>query len=334
MTNPHYIDLARAEEGSPEHLEAVRQIQAHERAAAKAQENVLKGDGRSGHAYMSYDIVPADAVPSNVDTYRGPMAQGEASPDLREGMVRIGDMETNREVAEAMRRTMHPTEWTALTGLPYTSLTQNQGIVQDKATELKAKLQPVQDQLEQVNAADELAKAEDDAERVKQEQELQSYEASLLEKTLEMHYGPDMTGKLQRSVVESGEVDFDSLSKLGVQPDMVEETVKHYTEAAERMLEPVGSCTAYAENFLSEAEGRTMRQAIVSRDLAKVQELGMRARDRAAAMDMKQITDFLTTEERMKLRVRQQGFLIMVDLPQVGTTSWANAVTQGLISFK
>jgi hypothetical protein len=46
MTNP-YIDLAHAEEGSPEHLDAVTRIQAMEKANAKAQESVIKGTGRS-----------------------------------------------------------------------------------------------------------------------------------------------------------------------------------------------------------------------------------------------------------------------------------------------
>jgi hypothetical protein len=102
---------------------------------------------------------------------------------------------------------MSADEWTSLTGLPYQSLTQNPQLVQDKATAQKAKLAPVQEELDKINAADELAKAEDDAERIAKEQELQSYEASALEKALEQHYGQDITGKVQRAVVESGELD-------------------------------------------------------------------------------------------------------------------------------
>jgi hypothetical protein len=332
MTDP-YITLATAEEGSPEHLQAVADIQAMERANAKAQENVIKGTGRSGHAYASYTIVPADLKEPYERKSPDALKVGVASPDMRE-LVRIGDMETSREVAEAMRRDMNPMEWQHLTGLAYVSLTQNPQLVQDAKTKAAAKLAPIQEELDQVNAVDELARAEDDAARIAKDQELQNVPPSVLEQVLETHYGPDLTQGLTRQTVESGEVDLESLSKLGVAPEMVEETIAHYTEAAEKMLEPVGSCTAYSLNFLSEAEQKTMRQAIVARDLAKVQSLGMRARDRAAQMSYDDVSQFLTKEERLKVRLRQVNRQAVVDLPGVGTTSWANAVTMGLVSFR
>jgi hypothetical protein len=277
--------------------------------------------------------VPGATLPYEMRS-SGMMQQGVASPDLRSDIIKIGDLETNRDVAEAMRRTMSAAEWTSLTGLPYQSLTQNPQLVQDKATEQKAKLQPVQDQLDEINAADELAREEDDAERIAKDQKLQSYDASVLEKAMEQHYGPDLTGKVQRAVVESGELDIDNLAKLGVTEDMLTQTVQHYTEAADKMLEPVGSCTSYAENFLSEPEAKLMRQAIVSRDLASVQRLGMAARDRAAAMNFRQVSEYLTRDERMKVRLREVNRQAVIDLPGVGTTSWANAVTMRLVSFK
>ncbi len=332
MSNPYQV-LANAVEGSVEHLQTVADIQAMERAEAKAQENVIKGDGRSGHAYASHTIVPDGVVPSNVDAYRGPMSVGVSSPDLREGIVRIGDMETSVEVGEAMRRSMSAAEWTSLTGLPYVSLTQAQFLHPDEKAKAAAKLEPVQQKLDEVNELEAMIKENEDNNRQSTDDNLQSYEVSLAEKVIEQHYGPDVTANLQREVIESGDVESESLTKLGVDPAMMADAVSHYRNAAEKMLEPVGSCTAYMENFLSDGEAAKARAAIVGRDMGEVQRLGMIARDRAASMDLRQITDFLSKDERMKLRVRQQGTLIMVDLPHVGATSWANAVTNGLISF-
>lgn len=333
MSNPYHA-LITAAEGSPEHLQAVADIQAMERAEAKAQENVIKGDGRSGHAYASHTIVPPDAVPGREFNNPGPMMQGVSSPDMREGIVKIGDMETSTAVAEAMRRSMSAAEWTSLTGLPYVSLTQVQPIYPDAKTKEAAKLAPVAEQLQKVNDLEQMIKENEDQHRQDKDNDLQSYDVSLVEKVLEQHYGPDMTANLQRAVVESGEIDSENLTKLGVTENMMGEAVSHYVQAAEKMLEPVGSCTAYLQNFLTEGEAQKVRAAVVGRDMSEVQRLGMIARDRAASMDMKQITDFLSKEERLKLRVRQQGTLIMVDLPGVGPTSWGNAVTNGLISFR
>lgn len=174
----------------------------------------------------------------------------------------------------------------------------------------------------------------EDQHREDSDNQLQSYEASLLEKVLDQNYGPDVTAKVAREVVETGDLNSESLSKLGVTDDMLEETVAHYRTAAQAMLQPVGSCTSYLENMLTEGEAQKVRAAIVSRDMAEVQRLGVIARDRAASMDFKQINEFLSRDERLKLRVRQQGTLVMVDLPGVGTTSWANAVISGRISFR
>lgn len=333
MSNPYHT-LAIAIEGSPEHLQAVADIQALERAEAKAQQNVIKGDGRSGHTYASHTIVPDDAVPGYEFRTPGGMSVGEASPDMREGIVKVGDMETSTEVAEALRRTMSAAEWTSLTGLPYVSLTQAQPVYPDEKTKAAAKLAPVSEKLEEVNELEAMIRENEDQHRQDADNQLQSYEPSLLEKVLETHYGPDMTFNLQRAVVESGELDGENLTKLGVTEDMVEEAVAHYRSAAEAILEPVGSCTAYLENFLSDGEAQKARGAIVSKDMAELQRLGMMARDRAAAMSHGEVSEFLTKEERLTLKLRQQGNLLMVTLPGVGDTSWANAVTNGLISFR
>lgn len=334
LSGVSYHLLQNVEEGSPEHEEAVKTIQAQERAAEIAFRNTLQGTGVSGHGYASYTIIPEDAVPSNEKTYLGPMGVGVASPDLREGLVRIGQMETSIEVAEAMRRGMSPQEWTILTGLPYSSLTQAQYVSPDEKAKAQAKLATVQDELDKASVVDELAKAEEDAKRIEQEEALQNVPPSILEQALENQYGPDMAQGLTRSVVESGEVDLDTLGKLGVAPEMIEETIQHYTEATERMLNPVGSCVAYTLNFLSEPEAKTLREAVVARDLSKVQSLGTRARDRAAQMSFDEVSEFLSKEERLKIKLRNVNRQPVISLPNGVTTSWASAVTQGLISFK
>jgi hypothetical protein len=335
--NP-YTALATADHGSVEHLQAVADIQAMEKAYQKSQENVIKGSGVSGHAYASATIVSPDAVPSNIDTYLGPMSVGVASPDMREGIVRIGDMETSVTVAEAMRRGMSAEDWKSLTGREYVSLTQAQPQTTSEATKDRFKNDPkladTQQKLDEANDLEAMIKANEDQNRQETDLELQSYEASLLEKVLEQHYGTDITTKVQRKIIDSGDLSSENLAKLGVTEEMTSEVESHYRVAAEKMLEPVGSCTAYLENFLSEAEAKLARAAIVGRDMNEVQRLGMIARDRAASMDLKMITEFLSKEERLQLRVRQEGTLIMVDLPGVGQTSWASAVTNGLISFR
>lgn len=337
MTNDPYHMLMISEHGSPEHLQAVSDINAIEKAQAKSQENVIKGTGVSGHAYASHTIRPADAVPSNVDTYRGPMSVGVASPDMREGIVSIAGMETSVEVGEAMRRSMSPDEWKALTGREYVSLTQVQHQpAQDTRERFKVdpKLAEDQAKLDQQKQLEEMLKANAEKSRQLADQELQSYEPSLLEKVLEQSYGPEITSNIQREVIENGDLSSENLTKLGVTEEMTSEAVSHYTAAAEAMLEPVGSCTAYLMNFLSDGEAMKARAAIVGRDMAEVQRLGMIARDRAAGMSFKEVSDFLSKDERMKLRLRQQGAHVTVDLPGVGQTSWANAVSNGLISFR
>lgn len=334
MSNNPYHTLAIAPEGSPEHLQAVADIRALELAEAKAQENVIKGDGRSGHGYASHTIVPDDAVPGYEYRTPGGMVVGEASPDMRVGIVKVGDMETSTEVAEALRRTMSAAEWTSLTGLPYVSLTQAQPVYTDEKAKAAAKLAPVAEKLDEVNELEAMIRENEDQHRQDNDNQLQSYEPSLLEKVLDQHYGPDLTSNLQRAVVESGDLESEELTKLGVTEEMVEEAVAHYRSAAEAMLEPVGSCTAYLENFLTDGEAMKARAAIVGKDMAELQRLGMVARDRAASLTYKDASEFLTKEERLSIKLRQQGNLLMVTLPGVGDTSWANAVTNGLISFR
>lgn len=333
MSNP-YIDLANAEEGSVEHLDAVAAIKAREVSAAKAQENVIKGSGRSGHAYAASGITPDKVYTAYDQRSPGMMQQGVSSPDLRDGIIRIGDMETSRDVAEAMRRGMSAEEWTSLTGLPYASLTQNPQLVQDKASEQKAKLQPVQDQLDEMNALDEMAKAEDDAERIAREAELQNVPPSPLETVIDQHLGTDFREKLTRHVIETGDLMPEHLEGMGISSDMLTDTVTHYEAAAEKMLEPVGSCTEYMHGFLTEDEAQLVRAAIVARDLAEVQRLGVVARDRAAAMTYQEAREYLTEDERKQLRLRVVNRVPVIDLPKAGTVSWASAVTNGLISFR
>lgn len=338
MSNP-YLILANAEEGSPEHLQAVSDIQAMERAEAKAQENVIKGDGRSGHAYASYQIVPEDAVDGYENRTIGSMSVGEGFTDKGD-VINIAGMECSRETAEGLRRTMSVDDWREATGLPYENLLLNPKLTSDtesaKKVErfMKDESNPLQQKLDEMNDLEKMIKENEDQHRQDTDNDLQSYEVSLVEKVLEQHYGSDITSNLQRAVIESGEIDNENLTKLGVNEDMMKEAVSHYVQVTERMLEPVGSCTAYLENFLSDAEAAKVRAAIVGRDMSEVQRLGMIARDRAANMSLKDISNFLSKDEKMKLRVRQQGSLIMVDLPGVGATSWGNAVTNGLISFK
>lgn len=158
MSNPYY-DILNAEVGSPEHMEALAQIQSRERAEAKTQDNMIKGTGVSGHPYASHTIVPDDAVPGFEMSTPGAMKHGQSSPDMREGIIRIGDMETSTEVGEAMRRGMTPAEWTALTGLPYVSLTQVQHVHPDEGAKAAAKLAPVQEQLDEANELEAMIKA-------------------------------------------------------------------------------------------------------------------------------------------------------------------------------
>lgn len=337
MSNPYHT-LAIAVEGSPEHLQAVADIQEMERAEVKAQQNVLKGDGRSGHAYASHTIVPEDAVPGYEMRTPGAMTVGEGFIDHGD-TVQIGDMRTSREVAEGLRRTMGADEWKELTGLPYESLTLNPNIVQDQVSKPKERFphkqgDPIQQALDKTLELEKLAEEQAEGERQDTDNQLQSYEPSLLEKVLETHYGPDMTTNLQRAVVESGEIDGENLTKLGVTDEMVTEAVEHYRAAAQAMLEPVGSCTAYLENFLTEGEAQKARAAIVGKDMSELQRLGMVARDRAAGMTYAEASEFLTKEERLSIKLRQQGNLVIVTLPHVGDTSWGAAVTNGLISFR
>jgi hypothetical protein len=120
---------------------------------------------------------------------------------------------------------------------------------------------------------------------------------------------------------------------MGIQPEMVEDAVAHHTEAAGRMLAPVNSNVTYVENGLSEREQEAFRAAVVSRDLASVQRLGDIAKGRIANLAYDQVRDFLSHDERKMVRLRKDGMHTVVTVN--GTdTSWANAVTMGLISFK
>lgn len=335
MTNNNpYVALANAEEGSPAHLEAVAEIQARERAYAKSQENVIKGDGRSGHGYASHTIVPEDAVPSNVDTWRGPMAVGEGATDFGD-TIQIGDMRTSREVAESLRRQMNPMEWEHLTGLPYQSLTLNPHIVSDQANKTKERFNkpendPLQDALDKTL---ELERLDAEKQQESNEEEM-DFGPSLLEQVVSSTYSPEMADGIVRDVVASGEINVEALRTIGVEDSMINEAVEHYRVAADAMLKEVNSCTGYLENALTDDEAAAARKAIVAKDVNTLQQLGALARNRIASMQYGDLKEFLTKEERLSIKLRQQGTLLMVTLPKIGDTSWSSAVSNGWVSFK
>jgi len=114
---------------------------------------------------------------------------GQASPDLRTDIIKIGGFETSLVVGEAMRRGMSPAEWTSLTNLPYVSLTQT-----DRAAILAEehkprfsvdpKLQGVQDALDKTLSLEQMTAAEADAKRVAAEVDAFSFDTSLIEQAM------------------------------------------------------------------------------------------------------------------------------------------------------
>ena len=335
-----YAALDRATHGSPEAMAAIADIQSYERAYAKSQENVIKGTGRSGHENGSYGIVPKGAVPGYEMRTPGGFSNdiGQASPDLRTDIVKIGGFETNIAIGESMRRSMSPAEWSSLTGLPYVSLTQTDraAILADEYKPRFAvdpKLQSVQDALDKTLSLDEMLAAEADAKRQAAEVDAISFDTSLLEQVMTDTLGHDITVSATKQLVDSGEIDMEALGKLGIDDSMISDAVQHYTAAAETMLAPVNSSVTYLQNFLSDAEAVKVRQAIVSRDMSTTQHYGEIAKNRAASMNHKEVSDFLSKGERAQLRLRSQGGQAVIDLPNGVTTSWSAAIINGLISF-
>lgn len=336
--NAAYAALDRAAHGSPEAMAAIADIQSYERAVAKANENVIHGTGMGGHESGGYTIHPKNATPGREYITPGSMVVGEASPDMTEGIVTIGGFQTSIVVAEAMRRGMSAGEWTAMTGLPYQSLTQtNHGAAQPSGHkarfEVDPKLQSVQDALDRNLSLEEMLAAEADTKRVAAEVDAISFDTSLLEQVMTDTLGHDITVSATKQLVDSGEIDMEALGKLGVDDSMISDAVQHYTAAAETMLAPVNSSVAYLQNFLSDAEAVKVRQAIVSRDMSVTQHYGEIAKNRAASMSHREVTDFLSKGERAQLRLRSQGGQAIIDLPNGVTTSWSAAIINGLISF-
>jgi hypothetical protein len=334
-----YQALARAEHGSPEAMAAIADIQRHELAAYKAQENVIKGTGISGHASGRYDVAPADAVTAYEHRDLGIMHGGntQSSPDLRTGIVKIGDFTTSLAVGEAMRRDMSAAEWTALTNLPYQPLEMLAGATTPTAPgqyrPADPRLQAIDDALNNQNQLDALKEATDLEKAQADETALINYDASLLEQIVKQGYGPEVADSLTSEIVASGDMEAESLAQYGVTAEMMNDTVAYYQDAAEGMLLGVNSSVAFLSDFLSDPEAKSARQAIVARDMAKVISLGERARDRAAGMSYGEISNWLSRDEKASVRLRNQNGTAIIDIPGVGTTSWANAVTNGLISF-
>ena len=332
-----YQALARAEHGSPEAMAAIADIQAAERAYAKSQENVIKGTGISGHESGRYAIMPKDASPGREASTPGAVSGGnsQSSPDMRTDIVKIGGYETSVAVAEAMRRGMTADEWTAATGLPYQSLTMTNGTATAQPRPRQHtdnKLAALDEALDKELALEKMTAAEEDAKTEADETAALNYDTSLLEQVVKQGYGPEIAESLTREVVDSGDLEAESLVKHGVTPDMMEDAVAHYTQAAENMLAKVNSSVAYMSEFLSDAEAKQARQAIVGRDMATVQRLGEAARDRAAGMSFKEVSEFLTKDEKALVRLRSVNGTPVVDVNGV-TTSWGSAVINRLVAF-
>lgn len=334
MTDNLYTDLMNAEQGSPEHLDIVAQIKAREVAAFKAEQDTIKGTGRSGHGYASYTVDPGNATPSNVDTYRGPMGVGVGSPNIDPNTINIGGLVTSREVAESLRRTYSAEEWRTLTGLPYESLTANPGLTQEPQDYAKKVMQPTQAELEQQLALEQEAEVKAEQERIAAENAALDYGPSLLEQVISDNYKPEMTDAIVKDVVSSGEINVEALGQLGVTQEMISDAEAHYRSAADAILAPINSCTAYLENMLTEPEAAAARAAIVRKDAATLKQLGDLARNRVASMGIDQVKDFLTADERRKVRLEVVNRQVTVTLPGVGKTSWAAAVNNGWISFQ
>lgn len=336
-----YSPIANLTPGTAQFELAMANIQRQERAANAARESAIQGDGRSGHAYASHTITPPDAVPSNVGTYRGPMSKGVGSPDLRTGIVKIGDMETSIEVGEAMRRGMSAEEWTSLTGLPYVSLTQAQYMTvgEPNPTDLltagaNAAKAREEAQLAEMNEIDRLARENELAHKEAAEAEAAAWEPSLLEQVMTNHLGPDVTNGLVKVVAESGEITPEMAEKLGLDEEMLAETYQHYEEAADKLLAPVNSCSSYVLNFATETEAKAFRMAMVGRDTDTVRRIGEVTKQRAAAMSYSQLKEYLTPEEITKVNLRFNNRQPTVTLPGVGEVAWHSAVMNGWVSFK
>jgi hypothetical protein len=338
--NIDYSPLANLEPGSAQFEIAMERIQKQERAAHAAREAAIQGDGRSGHAPASYTIVPPDAVPSNVGSYRGPMSQGVASPDLRTGLVKIGDMETNIEVGEAMRRSMSPQEWTSLTGLPYTSLTQAQymAVGESNPTDLLtagANAAKARDEahLAEANEVDRLARENEEANKEAAEAEAAAWEPSLLETVMNQTMGPEVTNGLVKAVAELGEVTPDMAEQFGLNEEMLADVHAHYVKTADNLLSPIGSCSTYVENFATESEAKAFRTALVGRDIETVRRIGEAMKLRASAMSYNEVKQFLTNDEMVKLDLKLINRNPVVTLPKIGQVDWRSAVSNGWISF-
>ena len=333
-----YQALARAEHNSPEHHAAVEAIQSYERATAKAQENTLKGSGISGHASGRYAIVPKGAV-EGYELKSPHMLSGgnsQSSPDLRTDIVKIGDFTTSIAVGEAMRRDMSPAEWFQLTGRDYTSLTMtDRGATPATPAQRRPvdpRLQALDDALNAQTQLDKMlsdeAAGSDEAKAV----DAMSFDPSLAEQVMSQHLGPDVTEGITKQVVDTGEFNAETMAQYGITGEMYQDAVEHYTAAAENMLATVNSSVNYVTDFLSEPEQVKARQAVVSRDMATVTRLGEIARDRAAAMSFKEVSEYLTKDEKAMIRLRSVNGTPVVDV-NGATTSWGSALMSGLISF-
>jgi hypothetical protein len=339
--NIDYSPIANLETGSAQFEIAMATIQMQERAFHAAREGVIQGDGRSGHAYTSHTIVPPDAVPSNVETYRGPMSQGVGSPDLRTGIMKIGDMETSIEVGEAMRRGMTAAEWTKLTGLPYVSLTQAQHVTLGEPSPVDlltagANAAKVRDeaQLAEMNEIDRLARENEFAHKEAAEAEAAAFEPSLLEQVINNQRGPDVTNGLVKAVAESGEVTPEMAEKLGLTEEMLSDTYDHYVETADKLLAPVNSCSSYVIDFATESEAKAFRMALVGRDVDTVRRIGEVTMQRAAAMSYADLKSYLTPQEIAEVNLKFNNRQPTVTLPKVGEVSWHSAVMNGWVSFR
>jgi hypothetical protein len=259
---------------------------------------------------------------------------------MRTGIVKIGDMETNIEVGEAMRRSMSPQEWTGLTGLPYVSLTQAQymAVGEPNPTDLltagaNAAKARNEAQLAEVSEVDRMAKENELAHKEAAEAEAAAWEPSLLEQVMTQNMGPEVTSNLVRSVAESGEITPAMAEELGLNEEMLAETYQHYEEAANALLAPVNSCTDYVLDFATEAEAKAFRMALVGRDVDTVRRVGEVTMTRAAAMSYNQLKEYLTPQEIAAVNLKFNNRQPTVTLPRVGEVSWHSAVMNGWVSF-
>src|SRR5262249_35745162 len=150
----------------------------------------------------------------------------------------IGAYRTSPEVAEQMRRSMAPIEWTQLTGLPYQPV---DALAPTKAQqeELLALQQQNQARADAELAERQKAEEAEGQDELQEEENFRATAQSPIEQAIENHFGEEVATAARLEVVERGELSDETAAKLQVDPSTFDLVVQHHIERADVVLDVV-----------------------------------------------------------------------------------------------